>query len=114
LGEGVGEEGLADADRADEGDVGVGVEEAQRGLLVEERAIEGHLRGTVPRLQDHGRVQAGLLHPQRDAQAVTPCDLIASELGQRGLQEVSYEPAKLRSRAMVSDRLTFCVISRTF
>ena len=29
-------------------DIGVGVEEAQRGELVEERAIEGDLRGAVP------------------------------------------------------------------
>ena len=39
--EGVGEEGLADPDRADDRHVGVGFEEAQRDELVEEGRTEG-------------------------------------------------------------------------
>ena len=46
--EGMREKGFADADGADDGDMGVRIEEAQRGELVEERAIEGDLRGAVP------------------------------------------------------------------
>lgn len=37
-------EGLADVDGADDRDMGVRVEEAQRGELVEQRSVEGHLR----------------------------------------------------------------------
>ena len=58
--EGMREKGLADADGADDGDVGVRVEEAQRGELVEERAIEGDLRGAVPGVQAHRRDPSGL------------------------------------------------------
>ena len=63
----MGEKGLADADGADDGDVRVGVEEAQRRELVEERAIEGDLRGRVPRVEVHGGIQAGFLDAQRHA-----------------------------------------------
>ena len=81
--EGMREKGLADADGADDGDVRVGVEEAQRGELVEERAIEGDLRGGVPSVQAHVRIQAGLLDPQRDGEAVAPRDFVAEDLEQQ-------------------------------
>ena len=56
----VGEEGLADADGADDGDVGVRLEEAQRDELVPERAVEGDLGGRVPVLEGHGGVELRL------------------------------------------------------
>ena len=55
----VGEEGLADPDGADDGDVGVGVEEAQRDELVEQRPVEGDLGGRVPGFELHGGIEVG-------------------------------------------------------
>jgi hypothetical protein len=71
------EEGLADADGADDRHVGMGVEKPQRGELVEERTVDGDLRGRIPVLQAHGRIQAGLLDAQRDGEALATGDFIA-------------------------------------
>jgi len=80
--EGMGEKRLADPDRADQGDMGVRVEEAQRGELIEEGAIEGDLRGRVPGVEAHGRIQAGLLDTQRDGEGFAPRDFVAEDLQQ--------------------------------
>ena len=77
--EGVGEEGLADADGADDGDVGVGVEEAQRDELVPERAVVGDLGRRVPVLELHGGIELGLGGAQRDGGAVAARDLVAED-----------------------------------
>ena len=77
--EGVGEEGLADADGADDGDVGVGLEEAQRDELVEQRAVEGDLGGRIPRLELHRGIEAGALGAERDGLAVAAGGLVAED-----------------------------------
>jgi len=77
--EGMREKGLPHADGPDDGDVGMGVEKTQRRELVEEGAIEGHLRGGVPRLQDHRGIQPGLLHPEGHAQTIAPGDFITQD-----------------------------------
>jgi hypothetical protein len=76
----VGEEGFADAHRADDGDVGMGIEKAERGELVEERPIEGDLRGRVPVLQAHRRVETRFLHAEGDGEALPPGDFVAEDL----------------------------------
>ena len=79
MAEGVGEEGLADADGADDRDVGVGLEEAERRELVEQGAIEGHLRGGVPRLELHAGVEAGALDAGGHGQRVPPGRFVAED-----------------------------------
>jgi len=49
--EGVREKGLADADRPDDRDVVMGLEEAEGGELVEDGAVEGDLRRGIPVLE---------------------------------------------------------------
>ena len=78
--EGVGEKRFADADGPDDGDMGVGVEEAQRGELVQECTIEGDLRGRVPALQAHRRVETRFLHAERDREALSPGDFVTEHL----------------------------------
>jgi hypothetical protein len=80
--EGVREKRFADADRADDRDVGVGVEEAQGGELIEQRAVKRHLGGRIPRLQAHRGIQPRLLHAQRDGETLAPCDFVAEDLQQ--------------------------------
>src|SRR5439155_4136139 len=77
--ESLGEEGLADADGADDRDVGVGFEEAQRDQLVEERLVEGHLGGGIPGLELHGRIELGALGAERGGLAVAARDLVAQD-----------------------------------
>jgi len=84
LPERVGEEGLADADGADDGDVFVLVEEAQRGELTQQGAVEGDARGVVPALEPPRRVEAGLLGPHGRGGAVAAAHLV----GQDGQQQI--------------------------
>ena len=44
-----------------------------------ERAVEGDLRGRVPRLETQGGIEARPLDAQRDGEAVAPRDLIAED-----------------------------------
>ena len=46
---------------ADDRDMGVGIEKAERGEFVEERPIEGELCGAIPVFQAHRGIQAGFL-----------------------------------------------------
>lgn len=82
MAEGVREKRFADADRADDRDVGVGVEKAQGGELIEQRAVKRHLGGRIPRLQAHRGIQPRLLHAQRDGETLAPCDFVAEDLQQ--------------------------------
>ncbi len=77
--EGVGEKGFAHAARPDDRDMRVAVEKAQRRELIEERLVEGHLGGRIPGFQMHGGIQVGLLHAQRDCQAVAAGGFIAED-----------------------------------
>ena len=75
----MGEKRFADADRADNRDVGVAVQKAKGRQLIEERAIKGHLRRRIPGFQVHRGIEVRFLHPQREGQAVTPGDLVAQD-----------------------------------
>src|SRR2546427_4054814 len=75
----MGEKRLADADRADNRDVGVAVEKAEGRQLVEERPIEGHLRRGVPGFQVHGGIEMRFLHAERHGETVPPGDFVAED-----------------------------------
>ena len=59
------------------------VEKAQGRELIEERAIEGDLRGGIPGLQVHGGIQMRFLHAERDGQTVAPGDFVAEDQQQQ-------------------------------
>jgi hypothetical protein len=75
----VGEKTLADADGADEGDVVMRLQEAERDELGEERAIEGDVGGGVPVLELGARVEARPLRPQGSGQAVPARHLVGED-----------------------------------
>ena len=77
--QGVGEKGFADADGADEGDVVMRLQEAERDELGEEGAIEGDVGGGVPVLELGARVEARPLRPQGGGQAVPARDLVGED-----------------------------------
>jgi hypothetical protein len=62
--EGVGDEGFADADGPDEGDMGARVEKAERDELVKEDAVEGDLGRRIPGFELHGGIEARALRPE--------------------------------------------------
>ena len=64
------EKGLAHANGADDGDVLVGIEEAQGHEFVEERTVEGDLGGVIPRFKTHRGIEPGFVGAQRDGLAV--------------------------------------------
>jgi hypothetical protein len=57
----MGKKRLAHADGANDGDVVMGLQEAEGGEFVEEGAIKGHLRGRVPVLERGPGIEAGPL-----------------------------------------------------
>jgi hypothetical protein len=75
------EKRLADVHRPDNRDVGVRVEEAERRELIEQRAVEGDLRGVV----QASRRRVGSKRAfctKRDGEAVAPRDFVAEDLQQ--------------------------------
>ena len=74
--EGVGEEGLADPDRADDRDMGVGVEEAERDQLVPERLVVADLGGGIPGFELEGRVEPGALSAGEGGLALAARDFV--------------------------------------
>jgi len=83
--EGVRQEGLADADWADDRDVRVGFEEAQRDELVPQRPVVGDLRGGVPALELHLRVEVAALGAQAGGAAIAATDLVSEDEQQQVL-----------------------------
>jgi hypothetical protein len=77
--EGVGEEGLPHADGPDDGDVVVGLQEAERGELIQQCAVEGDLRGGIPVLELRGGVEARALSPEGRGQAVASRHLVGED-----------------------------------
>jgi hypothetical protein len=77
--QGVGEKRLADPDGADDGDVVMALQEAERGELVEEGAIEGHLRRRVPGFELSAGIEARALGSHGRGQPVAAGDLIAED-----------------------------------
>jgi len=77
--EGVGQEGLADADGADEGDMVMRLEEAKGDELVEQRAIEGDRGGGVPVLELSTRIEAGPLGAQGGGEAIATRRLVSED-----------------------------------
>jgi len=100
--EGLGETGFADADGTDDGDVRMGVEEAQRRELIEEGAVEGDFRGAIPGLQSHGGIQTSFLDAERDGEAVAPRDFVAEDLQQEILMR---ELLLARPREAIGQRI---------
>src|SRR5207302_1926407 len=76
---GMGEKRLADADGADDGDVLVLIEEAERGELLEERAVEGDAGGVIPALDAYGGIEPGLGGADGDGVAVAPAHLVGED-----------------------------------
>lgn len=76
----MGEKRFADADGADDRDVRVCIEEAERRELVEQRPVEGDLRGGVPGLESHGGIEVGFLDAQRHGQTLPACDFVTEHL----------------------------------
>ena len=75
--EGVREKRFADADRTDDRNVRMRLEKPQRRELIEQRAIEGHLRGRIPGVEVHGGIEARALHAQGDSQTIAARRLVA-------------------------------------
>jgi hypothetical protein len=74
--EGIGEEGLAHAHGADDGDVGALLEKAQGDELVEHGLVVADGSGLVPAFQAHGRVQACPLRTDGSGLAVRAGGLV--------------------------------------
>ena len=68
--EGVSEKCLSDSDGPDDGEVMMRLEEAKRDELVEQRLVERHFAGLVPRFELHHRIEASALRAERAGQAV--------------------------------------------
>jgi hypothetical protein len=77
--DGVSEEGLADADGADDGDVVVGLEEAQGKELAEELSVEGDLGGLVPALDLLCGIELSFLRAERGGLAVAAGGLVLED-----------------------------------
>jgi hypothetical protein len=75
----VGEEGLADADGADDGDVGVGLDEAQRAELGPQLEVESDLGRAVPRLELVLGVEVRLVSAELTREAVAAADLVGEQ-----------------------------------
>ena len=75
----VGEEGLADADRSDDRDMGVVLDEAQRAQLVPQLGVVADVGGGVPRLELVRGVEAGALGPELRGGAVAAGDLVGED-----------------------------------
>src|SRR5207244_12072413 len=69
---------------ADDRDVLVLIEEAERGELLEERAVEGDARGVIPALEAHGGIEPGLGGADGDGVAVAPAHLV----GEAGEEQI--------------------------
>jgi hypothetical protein len=74
--QGVGQEGLADADGADEGDMVMRGEEAEGDEFVEQGAIERDRRRGVPVLELGRRIEARPLGAQGGGEALAPRRLV--------------------------------------
>ncbi len=77
--ESVGQEGLADADRADDGDMRVGLEEAQGAQLVPELDVVADVGGRVPGLELMCWIEAGALGSELRRYAVAARDLVGED-----------------------------------
>jgi len=75
--ESVGKEGLSDADVADDGDVVVLFEEAQRHELVEQSSVEGDVGGFVPVFDSGLGIEPAPLRADDGSHAVTAGGLVA-------------------------------------
>ena len=75
----MGEKGFADTDRTDDGDVRMGVEKTQHRELIQQRTIEGDLRGWIPRVQVHGGIQPRALDAEGDGKTVPTRRLVAED-----------------------------------
>ena len=78
------EKGLADADRADERDVGSSLDEVKRAELCPQLLIEADLGGAVPRLDLLLGTEVRLLAEELGGDAVAATDLV----GEQHQQEV--------------------------
>lgn len=74
-----GEEGLADADRAEEDYIFLAVDEAQAEQVLHAIAIEVDVRVPVERLQGLLFFEAGSPEPQREALVITSIDLVLQD-----------------------------------
>jgi hypothetical protein len=72
----VSEEGLADADVADDSDVVMRLDEAERGELGEQSLVEVNLGGGVPVLESGVGLEASLLGAQGDGEAIAPLSFV--------------------------------------
>jgi hypothetical protein len=77
--EGVSEEGLADADGADEGDAVMSLQEAEGNKLIEQGAIEGDGGRRVPVLDLGTGIEAGALGAQGGGETIAAGDLVGEE-----------------------------------
>jgi hypothetical protein len=77
--EGLGDEGLADADGSENADVTMRFEEAQADELREHALVEGNLRGLVPELGTHRGIESGFGGAIVGGGVVAPCDLVGED-----------------------------------
>src|SRR5207249_1937967 len=75
----MGEKRFADADRADNRDVGVALQKAKGRQLIEERAIEGDFRRGIPGFEVHRGIKMRFLHAKRHRETVPPGDFVAED-----------------------------------
>jgi hypothetical protein len=80
----VSEEGLSDADVADDGDVMMRADETQRGEFGEQSLVEVNLGGGVPVFESGAKVELSLLNPKSDRKAIATLSLV----GEHEEQEV--------------------------
>ena len=81
----VGQEGLADADRADDSDVCVGLEEAQGAQLVPQLDVVADVGGRVPGLELMRGIESSTLSPELGGDAVAARDLVGEDQQQKVL-----------------------------
>jgi hypothetical protein len=75
----VSEEGLSDADVADDGDVMMRADETQRGEFGEQSLVEVNLGGGVPVFESGAKVELSLLNPKSDRKAIATLSLVGEQ-----------------------------------
>jgi hypothetical protein len=80
------EEGLPDADGAEDHGISVILDEAKGDELVHDPTVVGRLRALVPALEHHVWIQSGLLGSPSGGVAIPPRDLVDEEPPKGALQ----------------------------